>query len=74
MHGVTRAVRFTVSAERVGTSISLLADITFPFVDWHISVQGVPFLADIQSPAIIEVLLNLNQGAGNAASVTGAVG
>jgi hypothetical protein len=34
----------------------------------------VPFLADIQSPAIIEVLLNLNQGAGNAASVTGAVG
>jgi polyisoprenoid-binding protein YceI len=74
MHGVTHAVRFTVSAERVGTGISLLADITFPFVDWDIAVQGVPFLADIQSPAIIEVLLNLNQGAGNAASVTGAVG
>jgi polyisoprenoid-binding protein YceI len=74
LHGATHAVRFTVSAERAGTGISLLADITFPFADWDISVQGVPFLADIQSPATIEVLLHLNQGSGNVASVTGAVG
>jgi polyisoprenoid-binding protein YceI len=70
LHGVTRAVRFTVSAERAGTSIDLLADITLAFGLWNISVQGVPFLADIQSPAIVEVLLDLTQGTGNQASAT----
>lgn len=69
LHGVTRAVRFTVSAERAGTSIDLLADITLPFGDWGISVQGVPFLADIQSPAVVEVLLDLTQGTGNQPSI-----
>lgn len=65
VHGVTRAVEFTVSAEHLGTSISVLADIRVPFADWNISVPGVPFLADIQSPATVEVLLVLTQGAGN---------
>jgi polyisoprenoid-binding protein YceI len=74
MHGATHAVHFNVSAERVGSSISLLADITFPFADWNISVEGVPFLADIQSPATIEVLLQLTQGMGNLASASGAAG
>jgi polyisoprenoid-binding protein YceI len=69
LHGVTRAVRFTVSAERTGTSVDLLADITLPFGEWNISVQGVPFLADIQSPAVVEVLLHLTQGTGNEPSV-----
>ena len=31
MHGVTKSVTFTVSAERVGSEIDLLADITIPF-------------------------------------------
>jgi polyisoprenoid-binding protein YceI len=70
VHGSTHAVHFTISAERVGSSISVLADINFPFVDWNISVQGVPFLADIQSPAIVEVLLNLSKGTGNLATAT----
>ena len=69
LHGVTRAVRFTVSAERAGSGIDVLADITLPFGEWNISVQGVPFLADIQSPAVVEVLLDLTQGAGNQASL-----
>jgi polyisoprenoid-binding protein YceI len=69
LHGVTRAVHFTVAAERDGTNIDLLADITLPFGEWNISVQGVPFLADIQSPAVIEVLLHLTQGPSNQPSV-----
>jgi polyisoprenoid-binding protein YceI len=69
LHGVTRTVRFTIAAERAGPSIDLLADITLPFGEWNISVQGVPFLADIHSPAVVEVLLNLTQGAGNQPSV-----
>jgi len=74
VHGSTHAVHFTISAERVGSSISVLADINFPFVDWNISVQGVPFLADIQSPAIVEVLLNLSKGTGNLATATTPIG
>lgn len=65
LHGVTRAVHFTISAELAGTSIDLLADITIPFGEWNISVQGVPFVADIQSPAVVEVLLHLTQGPSN---------
>ena len=67
MHGATHTVEFTVSAERSGASISVLADITVPFADWNISVPGVPFLADIQSPATVEVLIVLTHGAGNPA-------
>jgi polyisoprenoid-binding protein YceI len=70
LHGATHAVHFTASTERVGSSIFVLADITFPFAEWKISVEGVPFLADLQSPATIEVLLALTQGTGNLASTT----
>jgi polyisoprenoid-binding protein YceI len=71
LHGVTRPVDFTIAAERTaGNSISVLADISFPYGQWGISAQGVPFLADLQSPATIEVLLRLTQGAGNPAIVT----
>jgi polyisoprenoid-binding protein YceI len=69
LHGVGHSVQFTASIERVGTSIHVLADIALPFADWNISIQGVPWLADIQSPATIEVLLDLTQGTGNPAYV-----
>src|ERR1017187_4845717 len=72
LHGVSHAVRFTASVGRAGNSIYVLADITLPFADGSIVVQGVPWLADIQSPGTIEVLLDLTQGAGNAASVASA--
>lgn len=67
LHGVTHVMHFTASAERLGGSIYVLADITFPYGDWHLSAQGVPFLADLESPATIEVLLHLTQGPGNPA-------
>lgn len=70
LHGVRHPVRFTASVERVGANIDVLADITFPYGDWGISAQGVPVLADLQSPATIEALLRLTQGPGNPASVT----
>ncbi len=69
LHGVSHIVRFTASAERAGGDIYVLADITYPYGEWNISAQGVPFLADLQSPATIEVLLYLTQGAGNPASL-----
>jgi polyisoprenoid-binding protein YceI len=68
LHGATHLVTFTVSAERAGSGVDVLADIPFPFADWKISVQGVPWLGDLQSPGTIEVLLDLTQGEGNSAS------
>jgi polyisoprenoid-binding protein YceI len=68
-HGVSRMVEFTVSAERTGAGFDALADITLPLGEWNISIQGVPFLADIQSPAVVEVLLEMTQGEGNQPSV-----
>jgi hypothetical protein len=70
LHGVRQPVHFTASVERVGSSVYVLADISLPFAGWNISIQGVPWLADIQSPGTIEVLLDLTQGAGNPAAVT----
>jgi polyisoprenoid-binding protein YceI len=64
-HGLTRTVHFTLSAERTPTGIDALADIMLALGEWNISIQGVPFLADIQSPAVVEVLLELTQGDGN---------
>jgi len=72
LHGVSRPVTFTASVERVGNSICVLADISLAFGAWNISVQGVPWLADIQSPGTIELLLDLTQGTGNPASVASA--
>lgn len=68
IHGVSRAVHFTVSAELLGGGVHVLADIPFPFGRWGISVGGVPLLADIESPATIEVLLDLSRQPGNTAS------
>ena len=69
LHGVSHAVNFTASVERIGSSIYVLADISFTFADWNISIQGVPWLADLLSPGTVEVLLDLTQGTGNPASV-----
>lgn len=37
MHGVTRSISFTISAERVGHQIDVLADIPITFSEWNIS-------------------------------------
>ena len=70
LRGITHRVRFTLSAELRRGNLLVLADIPLPFADWGISLGGVPFLADIQSPATIEVLLDLTHISGNPASVT----
>ncbi len=67
-HGKTMAVPLTVAVERTGSAIAVLADLAIPFPDWGISVQGVPLLADLDSPATVEVLLNLVRGPGNPAA------
>jgi polyisoprenoid-binding protein YceI len=69
LHGMTHTVHFTASAERAGGDVYVLADIAFPYGDWNIRVQGVLFLAGLQSPATIEVLLHLTKAAGNSASM-----
>ncbi len=70
LHGVTRPVHFTASVEGAGDSVYVLAAITIAYGNWGISAAGVPFLADLQSPAAFEVLLRLTQGAGNTPSVS----
>jgi polyisoprenoid-binding protein YceI len=71
MHGVTRSVSFTVSAERVGAGIDVLADIPIAFSEWNISNPSVGGFVTTQSTGTLEVLLHLTQGKGNPASTEG---
>jgi polyisoprenoid-binding protein YceI len=73
MHGVTKSVTFTVSAERRGATIYVLADIPIVFADWNISNPSVGGFVTTQSTGTLEVLLDLTRGPGNAA-VTGSSG
>jgi polyisoprenoid-binding protein YceI len=73
IHGVTKAVTFTVSAERSGTTVNVLADIPIVFADWSISNPSIGGFVTTQSTGTLEVLLSLTQGAGNA-PVTGSSG
>ncbi len=66
--GVTRVVPFTAAAERNGNTIAVLADLPIAFPEWNIAVQGIPFVADLESPATVEVLLDLTRSPGNPAS------
>ncbi|HML00776.1 MAG TPA: YceI family protein [Acidimicrobiales bacterium] len=68
MHGVTRQVSFTVSAERLGSGIDVLADIPIVFADWDIANPSVGGFVTTQSSGTLEVLLDLTQGPGNHSS------
>jgi polyisoprenoid-binding protein YceI len=70
MHGTTRTVSFTVSAERNGRQVDALTDITIPFWEWNISNPSIGGFATTGNGGTFEVLLHLTQGAGNAASTT----
>ncbi len=70
MHGVTKTVNFTVSAERLGSEIDVLADIAIPFSDWNISNPSIGGFVTTANSGTLEVLLHLTQGAGNAASTS----
>ncbi len=71
MHGVTKEVRFTVSAERIGNGIDVLADIPIKFADWNISNPSVGGFVTTKSSGTLEALLHLTQGTGNPPSSGG---
>ena len=70
MHGVTKTVTFTVSAERLGAQIDVLADINVPFSEWNISNPSIGGFVTTANDGTLEVLLHLTQGAGNPASTS----
>jgi polyisoprenoid-binding protein YceI len=70
MHGVSKAVSFTVTAERVGSEIDVLADLPITFSDWNIANPSVGGFVTTASNGTLEVLLHLTQGAGNAPSTS----
>jgi polyisoprenoid-binding protein YceI len=70
MHGVTKAVTFTVSAERLNGEIDVLADIAIPFASWNISNPSIGGFVTTAQTGTLEVLLHLTQGTGNAASTS----
>jgi polyisoprenoid-binding protein YceI len=78
MHGVTKSVSFTLSAERVGSEIDVLADISIPFSEWNIANPSIGGFVTTANTGTLEVLLHLTQGAGNPSSTssgsTGSVG
>jgi len=66
MHGVTKSVHFTVSAERSASTIYVLSDIPIVFADWNISNPSIGGFVTTQSSGTLEVLLHLTRGTGNA--------
>ena len=74
MHGVTKAVTFPVSAERLGGQIDVLADIAIPFSEWNIANPSIGGFVTTANDGTLEVLLHLTQGAGNPASRSSGTG
>ena len=70
MHGVTKTVTFSVSAERAGGQIDVLADIPIAFSDWNIANPSMGGIVTTADNGTLEVLLSLTQGAGNAPSTS----
>ncbi len=70
MHGVTKAVTFSASAERLGSQIDVLADINVPFSEWNISNPSIGGFVTTANNGTLEVLLHLTQSAGNPASTS----
>jgi polyisoprenoid-binding protein YceI len=68
MHGVTKSVSFTVTAERVGSGIDVLADLPITFSEWNIANPSIGGFVTTANSGTLEVLLHLTQGPGNPAS------
>jgi polyisoprenoid-binding protein YceI len=71
MHGVTKSVSFTVSAERTGAGIAVLADIPIQFSEWNISNPSIGGFVTTADHGTLEALLHLTLGAGNAPVTNG---
>jgi polyisoprenoid-binding protein YceI len=68
MHGVTKAVRFPLTAERTADGIYALADLPILFSDWNIANPSVGGFVTTDSSGILEVLVYLTKGTGNPAA------
>ena len=65
MHGVTRQVTFSLTAERTSDGIYALADVPIVFADWDIANPSIGGFVSTDSSGTLEVLVNLTKGAGN---------
>jgi polyisoprenoid-binding protein YceI len=74
MHGESKAVTFTVTAEHIGSEIDVLADLPITFSDWNIANPSIGGFVTTANNGTLEVLLHLTQGAGNAPSTTSGSG
>lgn len=70
MHGVTKSVSFSVSAERLDGEIDVLADISVPFSEWGIANPSIGGFVTTADTGTLEVLLHLTRGPGNPASTS----
>ncbi len=70
MHGVTKPVTFSVSAELLNGKIVVLADIPITFSEWDIANPSIGGFVTTANSGTLEVLLHLTQGVGNAPSTS----
>ena len=70
MHGESKAVTFSVTAERIRSEIDVLADLPITFSDWNIANPSIGGFVTTANNGTLEVLLHLTQGTGNAPSTT----
>jgi polyisoprenoid-binding protein YceI len=70
MHGVSKGVTFTVTAERVGSEIDVLADVPITFSEWNIANPSIGGFVTTANNGTLEVLLHLTQAAGNTPSTS----
>ncbi len=70
MHGVSKSVSFTVTAERTGSTIDVLADVPITFSDWNIANPSVGGFVTTANNGTLEALLDLTRGPGNSPSTS----
>jgi len=70
MHGVSKSVSFTVTAERTDSTIDVLAEVPITFSDWNIANPSVGGFVTTADNGTLEVLLDLTRGVGNKPSTS----
>jgi polyisoprenoid-binding protein YceI len=68
MHGVTKTVHFSLTAERTTGGVYVLADLPITFAELNISNPSVGGLVTTADSGTLEVLLDLTTSAGNPAA------
>jgi len=58
LHGVTKTVAFTVSAQNLGSTIQVVGSIPITFADWNISNLSFPSLVTTEDHGVPEFALN----------------